>query len=105
MEQRECFLFVEMFTHQSLSVIIIQRNTLEEAVAVLHTTDYAGAIANVRGFNYDPNSDVMDDHSTVLYTGVSGNKFLRTVEDGWFDWRKILCVCEENWEFVTGVPN
>ena len=105
MEVRKCFLFVEMFGNYRLSIILIQRNTIEEAIALLQTTDYAGAIVLVRGFNYDPNSDVMDDRSTSFYTGISGMKFLPTIEDGWFDWREIQCVCEENWTFVEGVSS
>lgn len=142
------YIFSEMFGSYSYTVMVIQANSLEEAVKKMANDYHEGDKLNlVRGYNYDPEKDinhftflncptgwdlmkdwpdkydkkamaavdlfkkpypelvsifVSEHHGSDCRKGISGNTYIPTKTEGWYDWIEIMADTAEGYSFIDG---
>lgn len=98
------FIFRQMFGEFSACTIIVQGENLEEAVAKIDKEKVRTSNALydeflIKNFNYFPKIDRTNSQWPEIETGVSGEEFIETSIDGWYDWMQFQANLPDGYEF------
>lgn len=96
------FAFTQMFEPYSVCTIIVQAQELEEAVNKINKNQSNVWDDNllVKDYNYFPKEDISDKkYLRDSQVGISGEEFIQTKTEGWYDWMQFQATLPDGYEF------